>query len=79
MGEFFRVWEIARDKYGLERVVHFDLEEAYMRIYLDGKIIVRVDTSSDDKELLYLQAAKRLLGWMEMRERMKDERRVQDH
>lgn len=69
MDEFFRVWKKAKKHYGLERTVRVNSDEAYMRIYLDGKIIVRVDGTQDDLEILYTQAAQRLLSWMQQREK----------
>ena len=66
MDEFFRIWPIAKDRYGLERKVVSNFEEAYIRIYQDQQIIVRVDGTYDDTELLYTTAANRLLDWMDM-------------
>ena len=65
MHEFFKVWGIAKQLYGLERLVHIDLEEAYIRIFLDGKIIVRADGPSEDLEYIYLTAASYLVDWLQ--------------
>lgn len=70
MGEFFRVWKIAKRAYGLERVVHIDFREAYIKIYKDGSVIVRVsaeEPQAEDIERMYIQAALRLADWMKMR------------
>ena len=67
MSEFFKVWELAHKIYGLSRLVHVDLEEAYMRIYLEDKIIVRVEGTFDELEDMYIAAALRLLQWMQVR------------
>ena len=67
MGKFFEVWKLASKAYGLSRIVHIDLEEAYMRIYQDEKIIVRVEGTCEEIEDLYIAAALRLLQWMQMR------------
>lgn len=69
MNEFFRVWDIARKLYSLERLVHIDFEEAYIKIYLNGNIIVRVNGPADDVNFVYFIAAKRLLAWMERKEK----------
>jgi hypothetical protein len=69
MNEFFRVWDIARMQYSLERLVHIDSDEAYIKIYLDGSIIVRADGPCDDVYFVYFTAAKRLLAWMERKEK----------
>jgi hypothetical protein len=72
MNEFFRVWDIARRQYSLERLVHIDSDGAYIRIYLNGSIIVRADGSAEDDadvNFVYLMAAKRLLAWMERKEK----------
>lgn len=66
MEQFFKVWDIAK-KYGLERRVHIDFDEAYIRIYHAGKVIVRVDGTHDDREHLYITAANRLLDWLRER------------
>lgn len=67
MREFFEVWKYAKDAYGLSRVVSINLDEAYMRIYQDETIIVRVEGTYDELEDLYIAAALRLLQWMQMR------------
>lgn len=67
MREFFEVWKYAKDAYGLSRVVSINLDEAYMRIYQDEIIIVRVEGTYDELEDLYIAAALRLLQWMQMR------------
>lgn len=72
MGEFFRVWDTARKKYGLERKVHIDLNEAYMRIYQGDQIIVRADGTYNDLEIMYIQAAVRLVAWMQQKEKEYD-------
>ena len=69
MNEFFKVYEIAAKKYGLERRVNIDLEEAKIRIYENDKIIIRVDGEAEDIESVYLAAALRLFEWMENREK----------
>ena len=69
MNEFFRVWDIARRQYSLERLVHIDFEEAYIKIYLKGNIIVRADGPADDVNFVYFTAARRLLAWMERKEK----------
>ena len=67
MEQFFKVWDIAK-KYGLERIVHIDSDEAYIRIYHNGKIVVRADSSHKEKEFLYVTAATRLLEWLRGRQ-----------
>ena len=67
MEKFFEVYDIAVKVYGLSRLVHVDLEEAYIRIYQDEQIIVRVDGNFEELEDLYIAAALRLLQWMQMR------------
>lgn len=69
MNEFFRVWDIAKKLYSLERLVHIDSEEAYIKIYLNGNIIVRVNGPADDVNFVYFTAARRLLAWMERKEK----------
>ena len=69
MNEFFRVWDIAKKLYGLERLVHIDFEEAYIKIYLNGSIIIRADGPCDDVNFVYFTAARRLLAWMERKEK----------
>jgi len=66
MEQFFKVWEIAK-RYGLERRVRISDKETYIRIYQDGKIIVRADGDCNDVEHLYLTAAKRLLDYLRER------------
>jgi hypothetical protein len=65
---FFKVWKIAQEKFGLERKVHVDMDEAYIRIYENGNVVVRADGDSEDLEHLYIQAASRLANWMQLRE-----------
>lgn len=67
MEQFFKVWDIAK-RYGLERRVHIDFEEAYIRIYLNGTVVVRADGSYDEREHLYLTAASRLLDYLRERQ-----------
>lgn len=67
MREFFEVWKYAKDAYGLSRVVCINLEEAYMRIYQDDTVIVRVEGIPEELDDLYIAAALRLLQWMQMR------------
>jgi hypothetical protein len=69
MNEFFKVWDLARRQYSLERLVHIDSDGAYIKIYLDGSIIVRADGPCDDVYFVYFTAAKRLLAWMERKEK----------
>lgn len=66
MDSFFKVWKIAQEKFGLERKVHVDMDEAYIRIYENGNVVVRAD--GEDLEHLYIQAASRLANWMQQRE-----------
>lgn len=72
MGEFFRVWKKALSKYDLERKVYIDFEEAYMRIYHHGNVIVRVDGTYDELEIMYIQAAVRLVAWLQAKEQSYD-------
>lgn len=58
---------MARKAYGLERLVHIDFEEAYIRIYQDGRVIVRADGTLDELEELYTQAALRLTQWLQLK------------
>lgn len=67
MLEFFEVWKYAKDAYGLSRIVSINLDEAYMRIYQDETLIVRVEGIPEEIEDLYIAAALRLLQWMQMR------------
>lgn len=76
MGEFFRVWKKALSKYDLERKVHIDFEEAYMRIYHHGNVIVRVDGTYDELEIMYIQAAVRLVAWLQAKEQSYDKLHV---
>lgn len=68
MDEFFEIFDIAKKHYGMTRLVHVDFEEAYIRVYLDDKAVVRVDGTYDELEELYIQAAARLLTWIKQRE-----------
>ena len=63
MEKFFEVWDIAK-RYGLERTVHIADKETYIRIYLDGKTVVRVNGECNNVEHLYLMAASRLLEYL---------------
>lgn len=64
MDEFFAVWKAAKDIYGLERKAHIDFEEVYIRIYLDGEVIVRADGIPEELDYVYSQAAQRLAAWV---------------
>lgn len=75
MDVFYKVWEAAKKIYELERTVHIDLEEAYIRIYLAGSIIVRVDGTHEELEEMYTTAAARLLDWMQQRKKHEKEMR----
>lgn len=44
------------------------MDEAYIRIYNNGDVIVRADGEREDLEHLYIQAASRLANWMQLRE-----------
>ena len=44
------------------------MDEAYIRIYENGNVIVRADGDREDLEHLYIQAASRLATWMQLRE-----------
>jgi len=70
--DFFRVWEKARDKYGLERKVVVNDDEAYIRIYQDKKVIVRSDGTWDNTDHVYEQAAKRLHDWLEQQNKNRE-------
>ncbi len=67
MKDFFAVWDVAKDVFGLERKVHIDLEEAYIRITSNNTLRVKVDGTYDDTETMYQIAAIRLLNWVEQR------------
>lgn len=67
MREFFELWKYAKDAYGLSRVIHINLDEAYMKIYQDDTVIVRVEGIPEELDDLYIAAALRLLQWMQLR------------
>ena len=67
MDYFFKVWDRARKAYNLERHVKADLEEIYIKIYFQGKVVVRADGASEDIEIVYTQAAQRLIDWMQQK------------
>ena len=69
MNESFRLWESIKDNYDFTRVVHVDLKEAWMKIYFDGECVVRIEGIAEELEEMYLQAAKNLMYWIEIRGR----------
>lgn len=65
MDEFFEVYEMAKDALGLSRVTKFTLDEAIMKIFSNGKLIIRVEELPEDREKLYLAAALRLIDYLQ--------------
>lgn len=67
MDVFFKVWEKAKKHYNLERFVKINFDEALIRIYYKGQIIVRADGDYNELEIMYTQAANRLATWMQQK------------
>lgn len=67
MDAFFKVWDRARKLYDLERLVKINFDEALIRIYYKGQIIVRADGDYNELEIMYTQAANRLATWMQQK------------
>ena len=65
MDEFFAIYDIAKRDYGVERRVKINSNEIQIYLYLDGKIIVRAEGEPAEREKIYLDAAKKLINWMQ--------------
>ena len=67
MDDFFAVWEAAKDKFDLERKVHIDFDEAYIRITSGKMFVMKVEGSYEEVEEMYQTAAYKLLEWIRRR------------
>lgn len=63
MDVFFTVYDWAKDRFDLSRVVKIDMEECSIRIYGPDRLIVMAEGDSKDVDTVYFEAALKLESW----------------
>lgn len=66
MDDFFAIYDTAKEVFGLTFLVHYDLDEAYIKIHQGEKLIVKAEGSHIEQEALYQQALIRLIAWIKL-------------
>lgn len=65
MDEFFEIWDVAKDRYGLSRLVQIDQERGLIKVWQGDVLIIKVEAEHDENEHLYSLAAERLISWIQ--------------